>query len=145
MKQIKRISETEYCCHVHVIGYALYAEKGKAVVKKTSEISRIAGISKRTLQFYDDEGVVKAERSGSNYRLYDERALGELWEVMIYKEAGMELKEIKQLMRAPEQEKKLFYQMYIKKSGKRKIKKAGGAEGMDFIYYDAWISEGAGE
>ena len=100
MKQIKRISETEYCCHVHVIGYALYAEKGKAVVKKTSEISRIAGISKRTLQFYDDEGVVKAERSGSNYRLYDERALGELWEVMIYKEAGMELKEIKQLMRA---------------------------------------------
>ena len=88
MKQIKRISETEYCCHVHVIGYALYAEKGKAVVKKTSEISRIAGISKRTLQFYDDEGVVKAERSGSNYRLYDERALGELWEVMIYKEAG---------------------------------------------------------
>ena len=87
-----------------MIGYALYAEKGKAVVKKTSEISRIAGISKRTLQFYDDEGVVKAERSGSNYRLYDERALGELWEVMIYKEAGM-----------------------------------------DFIYYDAWISEGAGE
>lgn len=133
MKQIKRISETEYCCHVRVIGYALYAEKGKAVVKKTSEISRIAGISKRTLQFYDDEGVVKAERSGSNYRLYDERALGELWEVMIYKEAGMELKEIKQLMRAPEQEKKLFYQMYIK-SLEEKIKRLEGQrEWISFI------------
>ena len=95
--------------------------------------SRIAGISKRTLQFYDDEGVVKAERSGSNYRLYDERALGELWEVMIYKEAGMELKEIKQLMRAPEQEKKLFYQMYIK-SLEEKIKRLEGQrEWISFI------------
>ena len=125
MKQIKRISETEYCRHARVIGYARYAEKGKAVVKKTSEISRIAGISKRTLQFYDDEGVVKAERSENNYRLYSERALGELWEAMIYKDAGMELKEIKQLMRVPEQEKKLFYQMYIK-SLEEKIKKLEG-------------------
>lgn len=125
MKQIKRISETEYCRHARVIGYARYAEKGKAVVKKTSEISRIAGISRRTLQFYDDEGVVKAERSKNNYRLYSERAMGELWEAMIYKEAGMELKEIKQLMRVPEQEKKLFYQMYIK-SLEEKIKKLEG-------------------
>ena len=125
LKQIKRISETEYCRHAHVIGYARYAEKGKAVVKKTSEISRIAGISRRTLQFYDDEGVVKAERSEINYRLYNERALGELWEVMIYKEAGMELKEIKELMRVPEQEKKLFYQMYIK-SLEEEIKKLEG-------------------
>lgn len=125
MKQIKRISETEYCRHARVIGYARYAEKGKAVVKKTSEISRIAGISRRTLQFYDDEGVIKAERSENNYRLYGERAMGELWEVMIYKEAGMELKEIKQLMRVPEQEKKLFYQMYIK-SLEEKIKKLEG-------------------
>ena len=80
-----------------MIGYARYAGKGKAVVKRTSEISRIAGISRRTLQFYDDEGVVKAERSENNYRLYGERALGELWEAMIYKEAGMELKEIKEI------------------------------------------------
>lgn len=104
MKQIKRISETEYCRHARVIGYARYAEKGKAVVKKTSEISEIAGISKRTLQFYDDEGVVKAKRSENNYRLYDEESLEHLWEVMIYKEAGMKLKEIKQLMRVPEQD-----------------------------------------
>ena len=62
-----------------------------------------------------------------------ERALGELWEVMIYKEAGMELKEIKQLMRAPEQEKKLFYQMYIK-SLEEKIKRLEGQrEWISFI------------
>ena len=45
----------------------------------------------------------------------------------------MELKEIKQLMRAPEQEKKLFYQMYIK-SLEEKIKRLEGQrEWISFI------------
>ena len=50
----------------------LYGER-EAVVKRTSEISKIVGVSKRTLQFYDDEGMIKVERSENNYRLYDEK------------------------------------------------------------------------
>ena len=44
-------------------------------MKKVNEVSRLAGVSKRTLQYYDDEGLVLAERSKDNYRLYDEAAL----------------------------------------------------------------------
>ena len=62
-----------------VIDYTLDTGKGKTVVKRTSEISKIAGVSKRTLQFYDDEGMIKVERSENNYRLYDEKTLGKLW------------------------------------------------------------------
>ena len=113
MKQIVNVSEKEYCYHVSVIDYALYTGKGKAVVKKTSEISKIVGISKRTLQFYDDEGMIKVERSENNYRLYDERTLENLWEIMIYKEMGMKLGEIKQLLEMSENEKKGFYKAYI--------------------------------
>lgn len=113
MKQIVNVSEKEYCCHVCVIDYALYTGKGKAVVKKTSEISKIVGVSKRTLQFYDDEGMIKVERSENNYRLYDEKTLGKLWEIMIYKEMGLKLREIKQLLEMPENEKKEFYKAYI--------------------------------
>ena len=98
MKQIKKVSEKDYCYHVSVIEYALYTEKGKAVVKKTSEISKIAGVSKRTLQYYDDEGMIQVKRSENNYRLYDERALETLWKIMLYKETGMELKEIKKVL-----------------------------------------------
>ena len=58
---------------------------------KTSEISKIVGISKRTLQFYDDEGMIKVERSENNYRLYDERSLETLWEFIIYKEIVMKI------------------------------------------------------
>lgn len=90
-----------------------YTGKGKAVVKKTSEISKIVGISKRTLQFYDDEGMIKVERSEDNYRLYDERALENLWEIMIYKEMGLKLGKIKQLLEMPENEKKASYKAYI--------------------------------
>src|SRR5699024_4918838 len=110
---IVNVSEKEYCCHVCVIDYALYTGKGKAVVKKTSEISKIVGVSKRTLQFYDDEGMIKVERSENNYRLYDEKTIGKLWEIMIYKEMGLKLREIKQLLEMPENEKKEFYKAYI--------------------------------
>ncbi len=90
-------------------------EKGKAIVKKTCEISKIVGVSKRTLQFYDDEGMIYVERSENNYRLYDERTLKNLWEILIYKEMGMELKEIKKILLMPEGEKKIFYKKCIKK------------------------------
>ncbi|OUO80547.1 hypothetical protein B5F53_02185 [Blautia sp. An249] len=115
MKQIKKVSEKDYCYHVSVIEYALYTEKGKAVVKKTSEISKIAGVSKRTLQYYDDEGMIQVKRSENNYRLYDERALETLWKIMLYKETGMELKEIKKVLSMSEGEKKEFYKKYVEK------------------------------
>ena len=82
-------------------------------MKRTSEISKIVGVSKRTLQFYDDEGMIKVERSENNYRLYDEKTLGKLWEIMVYKEMGLKLEDIKQLLVRSENEKKGFYKAYI--------------------------------
>lgn len=72
-----------YCCHVNVVGYVFNAEKGKAVMKKVNEVSRLAGVSRRTLQYYDDEGVIKVKRTKNNYRMYDQMALRKLWELMI--------------------------------------------------------------
>lgn len=103
----------EYCYHVSGIDYAFYTEKGKAVVKRTNEISKIVGVSKRTLQFYDDEGMIKTERSENNYRLYDERTLENLWAIMLYKEMGLKLEKIKHLLEMSENEKKTFYKMHI--------------------------------
>lgn len=90
----------------------LYGER-KGRSEKNSEISKIVGVSKRTLQFYNDEGMIKVERSENNYRLYDEKTLGKLWEIMVYKEMGLKLGEIKQLLEMPENEKKGFYKAYI--------------------------------
>ena len=84
----------------------LYAEKGKAVMKKTNDVSRLAGVSRRTLQYYDDEGLLPVERSSQNYRLYSDSDLERIWEILIYKEMDFELREIKQLLSLPEEQRK---------------------------------------
>lgn len=52
------------------------------MVRKVEEVSRLSGVSKRTLQYYDDEGILPAKRSKENYRLYDEVAMEKLWEIL---------------------------------------------------------------
>ena len=92
MKPKKWHSGNQYCGHVCVIVYAESTGKGKGVMKKVNEVSRLAGVSKRTLQFYDDEGLLPAQRSKDNYRLYDDAALERLWEILVYRAMGLDLK-----------------------------------------------------
>ena len=35
--------------------------------KKIDEVSKLSGVSKRTLQYYDDEGILPVKRSKNNY------------------------------------------------------------------------------
>ncbi|MBM6852605.1 MerR family transcriptional regulator [Mediterraneibacter glycyrrhizinilyticus] len=39
-------------------------------MKKTNEVSKLVGVSRRTLQYYDDEGLLKVEKSSNNHRIY---------------------------------------------------------------------------
>ncbi len=71
-------------------------------MKRVNEVSRLVGVSRRALQYYDDEGLLVAERSEHNHRLYDQKALERIWRIMIYKEMGFDLKEIKRLLSASE-------------------------------------------
>ena len=48
-------------------------------MKKTNDVSRLAGVSRRTLQYYDDEGLLPVERSSQNYRLYSEADLEQIY------------------------------------------------------------------
>ena len=77
-------------------------------MKKVNEVSRLAGVSKRTLQFYDDEGLLPAKRSKDNYRLYDDSTLERLWEM------GLDLKEIKHMLSVSEKEKTKYLDQKIK-------------------------------
>lgn len=47
-------------------------------MKRVEEVCLLSGVSRRTLQYYDDEGILPAKRSEENYRLYDEAALERL-------------------------------------------------------------------
>ena len=74
-------------------------------MKKTNEMSKLAGVSKRTLQYYDDEGLLMTERTKDNHRLYDRQAMKRIWEILVYKEMDFELREIRQIFQSTEEEK----------------------------------------
>ena len=75
-------------------------------MKKTNEMSKLAGVSKRTLQYYDDEGLLITERTNDNHRLYDREAMERIWEILVYKEMDFELREIRQILESSEEEKR---------------------------------------
>ena len=64
---------------------------------KISEASKIAGVSKRTLQYYDDEGLLSVKRMENNHRDYDLESLQIIWKILNLKEMGFELEEIRRL------------------------------------------------
>lgn len=76
-------------------------------MKKTvKEISKITGISIRTLRYYDEIGLLKPARvTEVGYRLYDDQELEKLQEILFYKELEIPLSDIKKIMENPEYDK----------------------------------------
>ncbi|MDD6638187.1 MAG: MerR family transcriptional regulator [Lachnospiraceae bacterium] len=67
-----------------------------------NEVSKLTGVSIRTLQYYDTIGLLKpAEYTESGYRLYDDTALERLQQILLFKELEFPLKEIKEIIDAP--------------------------------------------
>lgn len=71
-------------------------------MKTVKEVSEIAGISIRTLRYYDEIGLLKpTEISDAGYRLYDSKALEKLQEIMFFRELEIPLTLIKELTENP--------------------------------------------
>ena len=63
------------------------------------QIARLAGTTSRTLRHYDELGLVLPSRIGGNgYRYYDELALVRLQRVLLLRELGLGLAEIKDVL-----------------------------------------------
>lgn len=66
-------------------------------------LSKIAGVSVRTLHHYDQIGLLKpAIRTEARYRLYDEDELLKLQQILFYKELDFPLKEIIDILENPD-------------------------------------------
>ena len=69
---------------------------GKEIPMRTvNEVSKLTGVSIRTLQYYDSIGLLKpTEYTEVGYRLYDEEALERLQQILLFRELEFPLKEI---------------------------------------------------
>ena len=71
-------------------------------MRTVKEISNITGISVRTLHYYDEIGLLKpTDKSDVGYRLYDDKALEQLQQILFFREFDIPLKEIKAVMENP--------------------------------------------
>lgn len=73
-------------------------------MKQIKEVCVLSGLSKRTLQFYDERYLLNVERSKENYRIYSEEDIDKLWLILIYKEMGFSLSDICELLDSGEEE-----------------------------------------
>ena len=115
---------------------------------KISEMSKLTGVSIRTLQYYDKIGLLcPTKYTESGYRLYDDTALERLQQILLFRELEFPLKEIKRIINSPEfdRQKALEQQitlLTLKKeylenliSFAREIQRIGGKI-MDFSAFD---------
>jgi len=117
------------------------------------EVSKLTGVSIRTLQYYDKIGLLKpANHSESGYRLYNDADMERLQQILLFKELEFPLKEIKIIINSSDYNKNKALDQQIKllelkkehlenlisfaKSLKRK-----GADHMDFTAFDTTIIE----
>ena len=71
-------------------------------MKTVKEVSRITGVSVRTLHHYDAIGLLKPTGvTDSGYRLYDDRALERLQTILFFRELEFPLQEIKEILDSP--------------------------------------------
>ena len=72
-------------------------------MRTISQVAELTGVSTRTLQYYDEIGLLKpSELTESGYRLYDDDALQKLQQILFFKELGFKLKEIKEILQKPD-------------------------------------------
>lgn len=71
-------------------------------MQTVGEISSRAGISVRTLRYYDKIGLLKpAAVTQAGYRMYDDAAIARLQSILLFRELRFSLREIKAMLDSP--------------------------------------------
>lgn len=66
------------------------------------KLGRMAGISARTLRYYDEIGILKPARiNSSGYRIYGKAEVDRLQQILFYRALGMDLKSIRGILDSP--------------------------------------------
>ena len=71
-------------------------------MRTIKEVAVLSGVSVRTLQYYDEIGLLKpAKVTGAGYSLYDDESINTLQQILLFKELEFPLKDIKRIMENP--------------------------------------------
>lgn len=80
------------------------------------KLSRLAGISGRTLRYYDEMDLLKPVRiNSSGYRIYGQKEVDRLQQILFYRELDFSLERIRDLMSAPAFDEKKALREHLEK------------------------------
>ncbi|MED1947274.1 MULTISPECIES: MerR family transcriptional regulator [Brevibacillus] len=66
------------------------------------KLGLLAGVSTRTLRYYDEIDLLKPARiNSSGYRIYGQQEVDRLQQILFYRELGVSLEEIKEILNSP--------------------------------------------
>ncbi len=121
---------------------------------RVNEVSKLTGVSIRTLQYYDNIGLLKAtEVTDAGYRLYDDAALQRLEYILLFRELELPLKDIRTILDSPgfDREKALEQQLAFMEMKRnrlnnlidlvRDVKAVGGIREMNFRAFDTSVMD----
>ncbi|MBA3927358.1 MerR family transcriptional regulator [Listeria rustica] len=67
------------------------------------KLGQLAGVSTRTLRYYDEIGILKPARiNSSGYRIYGQTEVDRLQQIMFYREMNVSLEKIKAILEQPD-------------------------------------------
>lgn len=80
-----------------------------------NELAKLSNVTKRTLHYYDEIGLLKPRDIKDNgYRMYGRNEVDLLQQILFYRELGMELSEIKELLYSPKFDKRKAMEDHLK-------------------------------
>ena len=87
----------------------------------SNKLSKMSGVSARTLRYYDEVGLLKPSRvASSGYRIYGQDEVNILQQVLLYRELGFPLDEIKNLLSAPSFDRELAFLNHLAELHKKR-------------------------
>ncbi len=82
--------------------FMLLISGGESLEYTVRKLGRMAGVSTRTIRYYDETGLLKPARiNSSGYRIYGSEEVNRLQQILFYRELGLSLESIKGIITAP--------------------------------------------
>ena len=75
----------------------------------THEVEEMLSITKKTLIYYENEGLVKPARDSNNYRNYNQEDVSRIKFILLLREMDVTIEEIKQIVKKYDKIIKIFH------------------------------------
>jgi DNA-binding transcriptional MerR regulator len=80
---------------------------------RIGQLAQLAGVSERTLRWYERQGLLRPSRLRNGYRVYTSAELDRLQHILFYRELGLSLEQIRAIVQAPDYDARATLRLHL--------------------------------